>query len=134
MLPLDAIWINVVAKDFYAARIGHLLAASPSLAPATLFYLLYIFGIVQLVVRPALEKRARAIAAAKNGALFGLVAYATFDLTNQALLKDWPAVVTAADLAWGTALTSVVSAVSFRVAERVSARSSPDAAETRRGK
>ena len=119
MLPLDGVWINLVAKDFYAARIGHLLAPSPSLVPALAFYLLYWLGIVALVVRPALERGAAVARAARDGALFGLVAYGTFDLTNQALLRDWPTIVTLADLGWGTLLTAVTATISLYSARKV---------------
>ncbi len=118
MLPLDFAWLTLVAPRFYGPRIGHLMAASPSFGPAVVFYLLYWLGIVALVVAPALARSDRAAMAVRNGALFGLVAYATYDLTNEATLRDWPTSVTVVDLAWGTFLTAVASAASFVAAKR----------------
>jgi uncharacterized membrane protein len=102
-----SVWLTLAAEPLYRARIGHLMREDGFLlAPAIAFYLLYLLGILLLAQRPA----ERWQGAAWRGAVFGLCAYGTYDLTNQATLRDWPAVVTVVDLAWGTMLTSAVAA------------------------
>lgn len=108
MLLLDGIWLAVIAKNFYRDNLGHLLAEKPNWLVAAIFYLIFGVGIMVFAVMPQLADY-DAYGAALKGALFGFVAYATYDLTNQATMKDWPYVVTLADLAWGTALTATIS-------------------------
>lgn len=108
LLLLDALWLGLVAPGFYRGQIGHLLKPSFSLGPAIAFYAVYALAITFLVVVPAL--RAGSLTQALiTGAIFGFAAYATYDLTNQATLRDWPILVTVVDLAWGTFLTTVVA-------------------------
>lgn len=108
MLAIDAVWLAVMSKLFYPARIGHLLADKPSFLPAGVFYLVYVAGAAALVVVPAFNDASGYLKAFLYGALLGLVAYGTYDLTNQATLKDWPPLVTLVDLAWGALLTGAV--------------------------
>lgn len=115
-LAVDALWLATMAPRFYQAHIGHLLGPV-QWAPAALFYLVYIVGIVLFAVTPAIEARAWWLAAG-FGAIFGFIAYATYDLTNQATLIDWPLMVTLVDLAWGTFLTGTVATLSYLVAMR----------------
>lgn len=117
-LALDLLWLGLVAKAFYRDRLGWLLADKPDWVAATLFYLVFVAGIVFFVVAPALE-RASWRHALFAGAFFGLVTYAAYDLTNQALTRDWPVLVTVVDLAWGAALVAMVSLVTFVVAQRL---------------
>lgn len=105
MLALDAVWLSTMASRFYRPLIGELLAADFRLAPALIFYVLYVSGIVFFAVRPGLASNS-AITALVHGALLGLLAYGTYDLTNQATLKVWPSIVTIVDLAWGMFLTA----------------------------
>lgn len=105
-LLLDALWLGRVAPAFYQSRLAHLLGPTPNLAAAAVFYLLYVVGVVALVVTPSLQEGVL-FRAALRGALFGLVAYATYDLTNLATLRDWPWIVTVVDMLWGTVLTAV---------------------------
>ena len=117
MLMLDGLWLGLVSKRFYSPRIGHLMSESPQLVPIALFYLLYAFGVVMLAVLPA----ARGESLAKAfwmGALVGLVAYGTYDLTNQATLRDWSVAVTIVDMTWGTLLTGVTSTVAAYATRR----------------
>ena len=115
MLVLDAVWLTQMSPRLYQPRIGDLLAAKPSLPPAVVFYLLYVAGIVLLAVLPALReggwKRLLIHAAA-----FGLVAYATYDLTNQATMKTWSTTITLIDMAWGTFITTVSASAGFAAA------------------
>lgn len=94
------------------------MADKPNLGAAGLFYLIYITGLVVFVVQPAVQKES-IMYAASRGALFGLVAYATFDLTSLAVLKNWPVKITVIDLIWGSVLTASVCALASFLALRV---------------
>jgi uncharacterized membrane protein len=107
-MGIDAVWLTQMASRLYQPTIGHLLAPQPDLLAALVFYLLYILGMVVFTVRPA-QRDASLKSAAGRGALFGLVAYATYDLTNQATLINWPWFVTFIDLIWGTFLTGTAT-------------------------
>lgn len=112
---LDIAWLGFVAKGFYQKQMGHLLAEQTKWGAAIAFYLIYVAAIVVLCVLPAVEKQSvgRALAL---GAVFGLAAYAAFDLTSLALLKGFPSGVVPIDLAWGVVLTASVSAAGFYAA------------------
>ena len=114
---LDLLWLGVVAKGFYQAQLGHLMRPDVQWPAALLFYLIYVAAIVILCVLPAAEKQSMGRALAL-GAVFGLAAYAAFDLTSLALLKDFPMKAVVVDLSWGTVLTACVSAVGYWVARR----------------
>ena len=113
-LVLDAIWLTSMLERLYRPALGHLLAPQVSLPPAILFYLLYVAGIVGFAVAPALEAHGARIALL-HGAALGLLAYATYDLTNQATLPGWPWAVTLADLAWGTVATGLAGWATAKV-------------------
>jgi uncharacterized membrane protein len=115
---LDVVWIGVVAKPFYSKNIGFLMRADVNWIAAILFYFLFIAGLVLFVIMPAVEKGSwmRALA---HGALFGLITYATYDLTNLATLKDWPVLVTVVDMTWGTVLAGAVSTASTLAAIKI---------------
>jgi uncharacterized membrane protein len=117
-LAIDAVWLGAMADRLYRPLLGDLLAPGFALAPAVAFYLIYVGGIVFFAVWPALERR-RLGKALLNGAALGFVAYATYDLTNQATLRNWPVLVTIADLVWGTLLTATASALGYAAARRV---------------
>ena len=109
---IDMLWIGVLAKDFYRKNLGHLLRPEINWAAALIFYLLYIAGILIFATLPALEKNSLRQALVM-GALFGFFAYATYDLSNLATLKDWPVNVVFVDILWGMFLTASVAAASF---------------------
>lgn len=111
-LIIDGIWLTIVAKNFYAKYLGYLMSKTPNLAAAGIFYLIYIFGLVVLVISPALHKNSL-MSAILMGAVFGLCGYATYDLTNMATIKDWPLIVTVVDLIWGTLLSAAVAGISY---------------------
>lgn len=116
-LAIDSIWLMTMADLLYRPLLGDLLTESFNLAPAVLFYLIYIAGIVIFAVRPALAS-GRWTTAALFGALFGFCAYATYDLTNQATIRNWPALITVADLCWGTLLTAIAATAGFAATKR----------------
>jgi uncharacterized membrane protein len=111
MLAIDAVWLFTMSKRFYSNQIGNLLADSPRLAPAAVFYLIYALGASILVVVRAVDADSGYLQVFLWGALLGLFAYATYDLTNEATLKEWPVIVTIVDLIWGALLTAVVSII-----------------------
>ncbi|MBU6310459.1 DUF2177 family protein [Patescibacteria group bacterium] len=114
---IDMLWLGIVAQSFYASQLGALLTPNVNWIAAISFYLLFIAGLVVFVIAPAVAKSSVSHALL-FGAFFGLVAYATYDLTNLATLKDWPLLVTFVDMAWGTALGASVSALTTFVALR----------------
>ena len=111
-LAIDMVWLTVIAKQFYAQKLGYLMAAKPNLLAALLFYMLFIVGLQFFVLNPALASGSWK-AALLPGLFFGLVTYATYDLTNLATIKDWPVIITVLDLVWGSVVTGLTSLVSF---------------------
>jgi uncharacterized membrane protein len=113
-LLLDGIWLGLLMAPTYRELLGSLMLDKPLLLPAAVFYCLYVIGCVVFVVLPALSWQR----AAKLGALLGLVAYGTYDLTNWATLRDWSVQVSLMDWAWGTVATAVACTVGYLVAKR----------------
>ena len=109
---LDFFWLGFIAKKLYYAEIGKLLLDKPNLTAAVVFYVIYVVGVVMFVINPALAKNDIGYALGM-GALFGLVAYATYDLTNLATLKGFSMKIVVIDMIWGMALTAAVSAGTF---------------------
>jgi uncharacterized membrane protein len=108
-LALDAVWLSRMADALYRPTMGDMLLDGFRIAPALIFYVVYIVGVVHFAVRPGLAGGAWSTLA--DAALFGFVAYATYDLTNQATLKNWSTWLTVADLAWGTFVTATAASV-----------------------
>lgn len=117
-IAIDALWLTIIAKNFYQKYIGSLLKTDVNFIAAGIFYLLFIAGIVVFVVTPALQKNSL-ISAILLGALFGLITYATYDLTNLATLKNWPLIVTIVDLIWGMTVSAAVSFFTFLIANKL---------------
>jgi uncharacterized membrane protein len=115
---IDLVWLGVVAKGFYQKHLGYLMRPQINWAAAILFYLLFIIGIVLFAVRPALELQSP-MRALVYGALFGFFAYATYDLTNLATVRDWPVIVTVIDLIWGTVLCGAVALGSYVISNKI---------------
>jgi uncharacterized membrane protein len=109
---IDFVWLSTMNSRFYQPRLGSLLAEQPKLGVAAGFYLLYVIGVVALAVIPGLREGA-VLAALWRGALFGLLAYATYDLTNLATLQGWPWELAVVDMIWGTVLTGTVSVIGY---------------------
>lgn len=116
-LAIDLIWLTTIAPSFYQKQIGHLMAPKPNLVAAGIFYLIFIAGLVVFVIAPALEKKSL-MHAILMGAFFGLVTYATYDLTNLATLRDWSVLVTVVDLFWGMTLSASISTITYFIANR----------------
>ncbi|MFJ4543323.1 DUF2177 family protein [Pseudomonas sp. NPDC088885] len=113
-LLLDGIWLGLLMAPTYRELLGSLMLEKPLLLPAAVFYCLYVFGCVVFVVLPALSWQW----AVKRGALLGLVAYGTYDLTNWATLRGWSVQVTLMDWVWGMVATAVACAVGYLVVRR----------------
>jgi len=116
-LGIDAIWLTLIAKNFYAEKLGYLMSKSPNLLAALVFYLIFTAALVFFVINPALEKKDW-INALLAGAFFGLTCYATYDLTNLATVKNWPLIITIIDLVWGTVLSATVSVATYFLARK----------------
>lgn len=111
---VDLIWLGLVARTFYRKHLGFLLAPNTNWIAAIAFYLLFILGILVFVVVPGLDDNSLKTTLLR-AALFGLITYATYDLTNLATVKDWPLLVTIVDLAWGIVLSVTVSLISYGI-------------------
>jgi len=115
---VDLIWLGVVANTLYKKYLGFIMSPSPNWIAAIAFYLLYIAGLVFFVIAPALDKRSLNYTIFA-GMFFGLVTYATYDLTNYATLKDWPVIITVIDLAWGSFLGATVSFLTYQIISKL---------------
>lgn len=111
-LGIDMVWLTLIAPDLYAKALGHLMSDTVNLPAALIFYLVFIVGVQVFILEPALKHR-QLKTLVWQAALFGLVTYATYDLTNLATLKDWPLAITLIDLTWGTSLSVLVATLSY---------------------
>jgi uncharacterized membrane protein len=118
MALLDAVWLSTMVPMLYRPRLGALLLPRPVWWAAIVFYLLYGAGVVFFAVLPALKAESLS-RAALLGAGLGLMAYATYDLTNQATLRDWPVLITAVDLVWGMVLTAAAASAGYLAVSRL---------------
>jgi uncharacterized membrane protein len=114
-LILDAVWLGLIARRLYQSQIGFIMAKQPKWAAAGIFYLLFVVGLVVFCVSPGVREGSLG-RAAWRAALFGLVTYATYDLTNLATLEGWPLAVTVIDLVWGTSLSTATTLLSVWLA------------------
>ena len=115
---IDMAWLGLIAKNLYAKQIGGLLKENVNWIAAIVFYLIFIAGLVLFVILPAVEKGSWSHAML-YGALFGFVCYATYDLTNLAVAKDWPIFITIVDLIWGAVLATSVSTITYYIAKKL---------------
>lgn len=113
-LVIDGVWLALVAKNFYATQLGFLMKSDVNWTAAILFYILFIIGLAVFVIAPSMEKGSW-VQALVLGAFFGLVTYATYDLTNLATVKNWPMLVTVVDLIWGMTVSATVSVLTYGV-------------------
>lgn len=109
---VDMLWLGLIARAFYRKQIGFLLAPSTNWTAAIIFYLIFVAGLLYFAVVPGVQ--AGSIGRTLwLGALYGLLTYATYDLTNLATIKDWPLLLTVVDIAWGITLAVLVSSAGF---------------------
>ena len=120
MLAIDMLWLGVIAKPLYQQGIGHLMAAKPNFVAAGLFYVIFPIGLMFFAVTPygVFPEWSRVLISA---AVFGFFAYATYDLTNLAIMKDWPISLSLIDVAWGTFASTVSAAAGKFVLDRFAA-------------
>ena len=109
---IDMLWLGYLAKDFYQDNLGFILSPKVNWVAAICFYLIYIIGILIFAVRPALENGIW-LKAMILGGLFGFFTYATYELTNMALIENWPFKIVVVDILWGVVLCSSVATTSF---------------------
>ena len=114
---LDYLWLTRIAIGFYREHIGALLLATPNFAAAGIFYLFYVVGLVYFAVMPAVSAGS-ILTAVINGALLGLLAYGTYDMTNLATLKGWSLQMSLVDMAWGAFLTATAAAAGYLAVSR----------------
>lgn len=118
----DFVWLSSMSERLYRPMIGAVMADKASLAPALVFYVIYLSGIVFFAVAPALQRESWTWALLAGAAL-GFVAYATYDLSNQATLRVWDVRLTLIDMAWGTFATALAATASYLVASRITGSS-----------
>ena len=118
LIIIDLIWLLVIAKNLYRDEIGSLMASEPKLWAGLVFYLLYALGASIFVIFPAISKQSW-IYAAQYGALFGFFCYMTYDLTNLAVIRDFPMRLAFVDIVWGSAVTALSATIAYWVGNRV---------------
>ena len=119
LIAIDLIWLLGIAKNLYRDQMGDLMANEPKLIAGLAFYLLYALGVCIFVIVPALSKQSW-IYALQYGALFGLFCYMTYDLTNLAVIRNFPTQLALIDIAWGSFVTAVCSGIAYWVGNRFS--------------
>jgi uncharacterized membrane protein len=119
LIAVDLIWLLGIAKNLYREEMGDLMASEPKLIAGLAFYLLYALGVCIFVVAPALSKQSL-IYALQYGALFGFFCYMTYDLTNLAVIRDFPTRLAFIDIAWGSVVTAFSAGMTYWVGNRIS--------------
>ena len=115
LVVLDAIWLGLVARTFYRDQLGELMLPQPNLGIAAIFYLFFTIAVVMLAVMPALSSASFA-RSLLFGAVLGLAAYGTYDITNLSTLKGWPLTVSIVDMIWGTFVTAATAGGGYAAA------------------
>ena len=123
-LAMDACWLSLMGPRFYAPALKPLMAPEVGWLAAVLFYPAYIAGLIYFAVLPALESREPNTTALRRGSLLGLLAYATYDLTNQSTLLGWPWSVTVVDMAWGAVVSGTACYAAARISSGLTSRPS----------
>ena len=112
---IDLMWLGLIAKNLYAKHLGYIMAEKVNWTAAILFYVLFIIGILYFAITPATSLGNVVL----SGALFGLISYATYDLTNLATIKSWPVIITVIDLVWGTTLSTLTASISYLIIDKL---------------
>lgn len=119
LITIDLIWLLGIAKNLYRSEMGDLMATEPKLLAGLAFYLLYALGVCIFVIAPALSKQSW-LYALQYGALFGFFCYMTYDLTNLAVIRNFPTQLAFIDMAWGSVVTALCASFAYWVANRIS--------------
>ena len=119
LITIDLVWLLGIAKNLYRDEMGSLMASEPKLIAGLAFYLLYALGASIFVIIPALSKQSW-LYALQYGALFGLFCYMTYDLTNLAVIRDFPTRLAFIDIAWGSFVTTLSAGIAYWVGSRLS--------------
>ena len=119
LIAIDLVWLLGVARNLYQQEMGDLMATEPKLIAGLAFYLLYALGVSIFVIAPALSKQSW-LYAVQYGALFGLFCYMTYDLTNLAVIRNFPTGLAFIDIAWGSAVTALAAGAAYWVGNRLS--------------
>lgn len=114
---IDMLWLGLIAKTFYRQKLGFILSPEVNWTAAIIFYLLYIGGILYFAVLPSLKEH-NWQTALMQGAVLGILCYATYDLTNMATIKNWPLVIVIVDIIWGAVLTGSCALISYLIATK----------------
>jgi uncharacterized membrane protein len=117
-VAIDMVWLTLMADRLYRPVLGDILKPQPELGPAAVFYLVYPIGLTALVVLPA-QQAGSPLRVLLFGALFGCITYATYDLTNQATLRNWSTLLSIADICWGTVLAAISASIGYVAAQRL---------------
>lgn len=117
LLIVDLAWLLGIAKNLYRDEMGDLMASEPKLIAALAFYLMYALGACIFVIIPALAKQSFTDALL-YGALFGLFCYMTYDLTNLAVIRNFPSKLALIDIAWGSFVTALCSGIAYWISKR----------------
>ena len=117
-VAVDMVWLGIMVEKVYRPAIGDILSTSVNLPAGIVFYLIFPVGLTIFAVLPALQNQSAGHAALFGG-LFGFFAYATYDLTNQATLRNWPTHLTVVDVAWGSALAAFAATIGYLAASRL---------------
>lgn len=115
---LDFIWLGKVATSFYRSQLGDMMRDRPDFVAAGAFYLIYVGGIVYFAVQPYISGGSWT-QALLSGAILGLIAYGTYDITNLSTLKNWPLTMSLVDMAWGTVLTGIAAAAGLAITQKI---------------
>ena len=118
LIAVDLVWLLGIAKNLYRDDMGDLMASEPKLIAGLAFYLLYALGVLIFVIAPALSKQSF-IYALQYGALFGLFCYMTYDLTNLAVIRDFPTRLALIDIAWGSLVTAFSAGLAYWVGKQL---------------
>ncbi|MBU3618068.1 DUF2177 family protein [Polynucleobacter sp. JS-Fieb-80-E5] len=119
LIAIDLVWLLGIAKNLYRNEMGDLMASEPKLLAGLTFYLIYALGVCIFVIVPALSKQS-CIYALQYGALFGLFCYMTYDLTNLAVVRNFPTQLAFIDIAWGSFVTALCASFAYWVGNRIS--------------
>ena len=119
LIAIDLVWLLGISKNLYRNEMGDLMASEPKLIAGLAFYLLYALGVCIFVIVPALSKQSW-IYALQYGALFGLFCYMTYDLTNLAVVRNFPTQLAFIDIAWGSFVTALCASFAYWVGNRIS--------------